>query len=156
MLFWSALEQHEVWTSVYYEIQSQIGRRLYLHFSYSLLLFVSYCPSGRQQLRVILYLSSPSGIRIPGNIRGQYVHQFWRLFTHGVTSSTQLTPRSAWLDWHLSVIFAPELMVIFACLQEYIDMRMYEDHLYINFDKTSGTMPSKSGSTNPRDSAMWH
>lgn len=103
-----------------------------------------------------LYLSFPSGIRILGNIRGQYVHQFWRLFTHGVTSSSQLTPTSAWLDWHLSIIFAPELTVIFACLQEYIDMRMYEDHLYINFDKTSGTMPSKSGSSNPRDSAMWH
>ena len=71
------------------------------------------------------------------------------------SSSSQLTPTSAWLDWHLSIIFAPELTVIFACLQEYIDMRMYEDHLYINFDKTSGTMPSKSGSSNPRESAMW-
>lgn len=107
-------------------------------------------------LGVFLYLSFPSGIRILGNIRRQYVHQFWRLFTHGVTSSSQLTPTSAWLDWHLSIIFAPELTVIFACLQEYIDMRMYEDHLYINFDKTSGTMPSKSGSANPHESAMWH
>ena len=139
------------WTPHCYEIQIKIADV----FIYTVLYRTAQL-HGLQQLRDFLYLSFPSGICIPGHIRGQYVHQFWRLFTHGVTSSTQLTPRSAWLDWHLSIIFAPELTVIFACLQEYIDMRMYEDHLYINFDKTSGTMPSKSGSTNPRESAMWH
>ena len=35
-------------------------------------------------------------------------------------------------------------------------MRMYEDHLYINFDKTSASMPSrsKSGSASQSESVM--
>ncbi|XP_078378637.1 fibroblast growth factor receptor 2-like isoform X1 [Oculina patagonica] len=58
----------------------------------------------------------------------------------------QRRPTFPELSQHLSKMISDE--------REYIDMRMYEDHLYINFDKTSGTMPSKSGSVNPRESAM--
>ena len=38
--------------------------------------------------------------------------------------------------------------------QEYIDMRMYEDHLYINFDKTTGTFPS-AGHDRNSSTSMW-
>lgn len=50
----------------------------------------------------------------------------------------QKRPTFTDLSQHLSKLFSDD--------REYIDMRMYEDHLYINFDKTSGTLSSKSKS----------
>ncbi|XP_066029394.1 fibroblast growth factor receptor 2 isoform X1 [Pocillopora verrucosa] len=59
----------------------------------------------------------------------------------------QRRPTFVELSQHLSKMFSDE--------KEYIDMRMYEDHLYINFDKASGTLTSKSGSTqNPSESPL--
>ncbi|PFX30405.1 Tyrosine kinase receptor Cad96Ca [Stylophora pistillata] len=59
----------------------------------------------------------------------------------------QRRPTFVELSQHLSKMFSDE--------KEYIDMRMYEDHLYINFDKASGTLTSKSGSTqNPCESPL--
>lgn len=62
--------------------------------------------------------------------------------------SPQRRPTFTELSQHLTKMFSDE--------REYIDMRMYENHLYINFDRASGTISgkSKSGSSNHQESIM--
>lgn len=106
------------------------------------------------------------GIRRHEDLRRFSVRQFWRFVSHDLASTkgVVLDWRAHSNCWYVPIIFASEFTVMFTCLQEYIDMRMYEDHLYINFDKTSGTMPSsqsksgsatRSGSASHHESAMW-
>lgn len=62
--------------------------------------------------------------------------------------SPQRRPTFLELSQHLTKLFSDD--------REYIDMRMYENHLYINFDRTSGTISSKSksGSGTRQESIM--